>query len=357
MNWEVIILFLIIFLILAIAILAWGIVYFNQNPHVTEEELEMGKLIPGTIITHTYIGKRGQMGNQLFQIAAVVAAAKRSHATYVLPTIVKELPLAEIFPLADVPIADLDPSISIKEFDTYEEIRVPSNGKVYDIRGYRQSYHYFDEYRPEIRTVLAPDPLLVEKVRKTLGKEPFIAVHVRKGDYEKWVHNLPLMQEFKACKLEYYREALKKVRDLSGLKKAKVIVVTDSPKEVSQFLDKIHPDAKLSPMIEGIRPMVSDFITLYLANALVISNSTFSWWAAYLMPGRKVICPSPWWDPRGFIGKVARFDSPHLHYPEWHVADAENGTILREAYDRKKDRADNSKETFNIIRMFRGMFV
>lgn len=122
----------------------------------------------------------------------------------------------------------------------------------------------------------------------SLSKE-FNLLHVRLGDYLN-------ENSFGIPGAEYFTKALRYLRSNSiGTKEIDLVIFSDSPDLLNRFLDKetiegslIHDGGNLSP-IETLHLMSK-------ANNFVISNSTFSWWAAYLSKNetRTVIAPKPW---------------------------------------------------------------
>ncbi len=141
-----------------------------------------------------------------------------------------------------------------------------------------------------------------------LSKE-FNLLHVRLGDYLN-------ENSFGIPGAEYFAKALRYLKsDFSGTKDIDLVIFSDSPDLLNRFLDAeilegslIHDGANLSP-IETLHLMSK-------ANNFVISNSTFSWWAAYLSRNetRTVIAPKPWF---------SRVEPPKsLIPPEWHTEES-----------------------------------
>lgn len=326
------------------------LLYINKNPSIYQNN-DGNKQ---SIVTYNNLGKRGDMGNQLFQLACVIAAANRSNAKIVLPTSVLSLPLAKLFNMDQFEVKDLIPDAIYHEYDNYENIIIPKDGRIYNISGYRQAYKYFDDQSATVRKLLTPKIELINSV-KNIVPSKYIAVHIRKGDYVKLIHKVPLLREFRRCQLQYYREGIKKLREYYH--DYPLLVCTDSPKLITPILSELDNKAILAPSINNISPKFTDFIILYLANGLVMSNSTYSWMSSYLNPYKTVVCPTPWWDPDGFIGTSMGLNGPYMHYPEWWLLDADNGAIIREPYSNYGEKADNNHETLNIFRLVRGLLL
>ena len=305
-------------------------------------------------ITHKDIGKRGDMGNQIFQMACIIAAGKRGGAKVILPKRVEELGVSKIFDLTRYEWRDIETDRTYYEYDNYEKIMIPEDGRRYEIKGYRQAYKYFEEEGEEIREIFKPKEEMIKEIKKRVPKE-YLAVHIRRGDYIKAIHKIPLLREFRQCKIEYYRRGIIKLRE--EYPEYQVIVCTDSPEWVETIIDKLGDKIELAPKYEGIEGKYSDFCILYLARGVVMSNSTYSFWGAYLRNNRSIVAPTPWWNPEGFIGTAMGLDGPYLHYPEWTLMDADTGEIVREAKEKKGEREDNNHETLNIYKLVRGMIV
>jgi hypothetical protein len=192
--------------------------------------------------------------------------------------------------------------------------------------------------------------------------ERYIAIHIRRGDYIKFIHNFDILKEFKRCEYLYFQKAIILLKDkYPHLENAPIIVCTDSPKLVDLNLIAMtnglgEPSISFAPSIPEVPGKFSDFITLYLADAIVISNSTYSWWAAYLKD-KPTVCPSPWWDPRGFPGKALGLDGPYLHYPSWWLLNPEDGNLVREPYSSIGEKEDISNNVPKFFKYLRGMFV
>ena len=349
----IIIMFIILGIVIMLYLLIKILLNTNKNPtkkYTKSPKSKKSEKSVRSIVTHSLLGKRGDTGNQIFQIACVVAAAKRSNAKVVLPAISK-LAITNMFNLEKYPQKNIIIDKSFHEYDNYEKIIIPEDGKTYDIRGYRQAYKYFEDCSEDIRELFTPKQYIIDTMRKILPKK-YIAVHIRKGDYIKMMHNVPPLREFKICKLEYYKQGIKRLK--KDYPDYPVLVCTDSPDFVKPLLKQLG--ATLSPSCKKLSPKISDFCTMYLSDALIISNSTFSWWSAYLRTKRKIICPTPWWDPSGVIGNMVGLDGPYLHYPKWTLLDSETGRFVRGPYGKKGNRKVK-KNVPDICRFIRGMVV
>jgi hypothetical protein len=320
----------------------------GQSP-LYQEYTELHNL---SSVTHTFLGTRGDMGNQIFQLACIIAAGRRSNANIIFPTRISTLPIIKLFDLTHFEWKDISVDATFHEYDNYEHIVIPQDGRNYDVRGYRQSYKYFDVIGKDIRDIFVPKNEILDSIRSLIPNE-YITIHIRKGDYMKFMHKIPLLREFRQCQLEYYKAGIRKLRETYP--NCPLLVCTDSPQWIKPLLSELDSKAILAPIPIGIEPKFSDFCTLYLSSGIVISNSTYSWWAAYLNPDKIIICPSPWWDPDGFVGSALGLDGPYLHYPNWWLLDTDTGNIIREPHG--KDKVDTSSDTLNLYKLVRGMLV
>ena len=90
--------FIMLITIVVIYFITVFLLYIRKNPTVLDYKNRQNLLITTNIpnlqieylsatksvVTHTHLGKRGDMGNQIFQIACLIAAGARSNASVVL---------------------------------------------------------------------------------------------------------------------------------------------------------------------------------------------------------------------------------------------------------------------------------
>ena len=115
---------------------------------------------------------------------------------------------------------------------------------------------------------------------------PYSAIHVRRGDY---VDNAIIAAKFGPLEVPYFVEALRN----SGA--SKVVIVSDDGDWCGEILAPAI-ESELGICVEVARggTFLEDFATLTRAETLVLSNSTFSWWAAFVGQQTSVIYPTPW---------------------------------------------------------------
>lgn len=157
------------------------------------------------------------------------------------------------------------------------------------VEGYFQNCAYPDRDSLSFKTKELNDKEENLFVRKKCeeGSRVFdrtLAVHIRGGDY--------LTRENKAifggiCGRSYYHAALSRF-DLS---KTLVCVFSDDPVYVSSLL----PDIKYT-LVNWNHGFDSwrDMLLMSLCDGLIISNSTFAWWGAFLSGSKSVVSPSIW---------------------------------------------------------------
>ena len=129
-----------------------------------------------------------------------------------------------------------------------------------------------EELRDQIRDINAPSEDFLALVQEAQRERPTI-VHVRLGDY----------QNLKHLYGEPQYESISKVIDLCHRSnKSRVWVFTDSPTLISQqVMAKLGADKVIGP--ENLKRPIENLVLMSMGATLICSNSTFSWWSAFLM--------------------------------------------------------------------------
>lgn len=247
----------------------------------------------------------GQLGNQLFTIAATLSYAWDYDAEPFFPELNESryrLSLHRDRLFFRLNTSSL-PRPHTKEFWEkiwYSAERISYTKEDLLLFGYFHSWKHFHHHREKLLKVFAPHPDHLEDLRKKyadlIDHPKSVAIHVRTSMRK--VHNvMPFLG------LGYVKDAIK----LFG-SDTKFVVFSDRIRWVKQHLSKESVDLVF---IEG-GDAVDDLILMSLMKHQVIANSTFSWWGAYLNenPNKKIIAPS-----------IVSIGAPteNLYFPDWTV--------------------------------------
>lgn len=195
------------------------------------------------------------------------------------------------------------------KFDEYgfDENILKLRGNYY-MKGYFQSEKYFknisDILRKEltIKEELIPkDKSIIEKIKNTTS----VSIHIRHGDYSR---NLSTMDARGLCSKDYYTKGIEYIKREVG-EDLHFFLFTD---DVAWLNKEMQWDVDAT-LITG-NSMIEDFYLMSLCKHNIISNSTFSWWAAWLNnnPNKKVVMPKHW-------DANVRTEDIDLNPPKWFV--------------------------------------
>lgn len=151
-------------------------------------------------------------------------------------------------------------------------------------RGYWQNYRFFDPYRDEIIKMIRPRYNVeheYQDYRDKLLSTNSVAVHVRRGDYLKNGWDLST---------DYYVAARNRIREWN--RDIDVYIFSDDVEYCRNFFREIFPDA-VYPEYKTRNAAIDDLMLMASCQYMIIANSTYSWWAAY-MNSRKdsmIVCP------------------------------------------------------------------
>ncbi len=236
-----------------------------------------------------YIDLNGRLGNNLFQIATAASLAKLNNSDFVavcldrysywsLPKHIEQFKNT-IFKNVKIIYTEPDNYIEYNEKGyTYSKIEYQNN--IY-LKGWFQSEKYFDN-ETVLEIFKIPEDIkdyIMKKYGYIFDSGPINSIHVRRGDYTKVPH------EFITCSISYYQRAIK----LLG-KDQRYLVVSD---DIDWCKENFKGDNFI--FIEN-EEALTDLYLQSLCTNNIISNSTFSWWGAWLNPNKdkKVICPKKW---------------------------------------------------------------
>jgi hypothetical protein len=145
-----------------------------------------------------------------------------------------------------------------------------------------------------------------ERWRDELGAPGAVAVHVRRGDLLKRKNRMFAVQSPR-----YYEQAARLVAERTGADQ--FYVFTDDPAWARAAIALPGRTTFVSGREGG--SAVDDFRLMSLARHIVMANSTFSWWAAWLgeRPGSCIVAPAAWNRGGG--------RQPELVPPRWTILD------------------------------------
>lgn len=156
------------------------------------------------------------------------------------------------------------------------------SGVIPDI--YVQSTKYWQRFRDEIR----------QRFSYGIGNrtQPFVAVHIRRGDYLKAAQFHVSLWD-----TDYYKRALALFPDEKFLvfcrdNQNPEIDTADREWCVEFMTDIVGKDRFL--LADNSGEETDDLNLMASCESLVMANSSFSWWAAFLGNHKKVICPKSW---------------------------------------------------------------
>jgi hypothetical protein len=221
----------------------------------------------------------GRMGNQMFQYSICRLIADKNGYNFHIPTNGEESceghHLSKFFPNIDLGVIDGNIKNTYQDNNEYNPdiLNLTDFTKV---RGFFQCGNYYDNDHDKIKKWF---DVKIDDVTKTLvTKYPineYCFIHVRGTDYinsQNWF-----------LSRKYYLESIEEVKKIN--KDIKFVVITDdinSTNNILPELDIISND------------MMVDFKLLHLSKYCIISNSTFSWWAAWLSDKEIIIAPNNW---------------------------------------------------------------
>ena len=161
------------------------------------------------------------------------------------------------------------------------------------IRGYFQSYLYVDAVEDELRKRVVidnPTDWYLER-SKLIEKVNPVAIHFRRGDY------LNLIDEFGILDVSYYASIIQEYE--FEIQSRPLWIFTDSPELVTAEIRGTSLENALILIPPGNSSANESLLLMSMCQTLVISNSTFSWWAAYLSKSSSTIyAPSKWFRGR-----------------------------------------------------------
>ena len=180
------------------------------------------------------------------------------------------------------------------------------------IFGYFQTFKYLEH--PKVREII--DSLALGSVsdwfRKCLSEmHEFhtISVHIRRGDYM----NAP--DSFGVLSGEYYRSAIEFTLQNSPSEYSRVLVFSDDIAAAKKLFSALEISLPVQFSESSENSPEESLLLMSQSAALVMSNSSFSWWAAQLGNKSKfVVCPLKWL--RGML------DPKDLIPPGWHVQES-----------------------------------
>lgn len=241
-----------------------------------------------------YVSLKGRMCNQMFQIATAKALAIDNSTDFIcsnqvagiIPT-PEESRLYRKTTLRNVQFAHLYPMNYVLHNDppnfSYEKIKYHQNIL---LNGYYQSEKYFKEHRQQIIELYecpsGLESVIEGRFKSLLGRNDTCSVHVRRGDYIKYkdYHNNLSTEYYENC---FYEK-----------KGSHLVFFSDDIewcKETFKNKEATFVDTE------------SDVVEFYLMSRMkdnIISNSSFSWWAAWmnLNEDKHVIAPKKWFGPK-----------------------------------------------------------
>lgn len=241
---------------------------------------------------------QGGLGNQLFQIAHLIAYCKTNNKQYAFPDYYR---LHDRITYWNTLLSNLKPFLipkdSIKNMHIEKECgfhyqQFPDLGDNFVFHGYFQSWKYFHHQRDSILHLLQFQKQQEEEfLLDDIDPVNSISMHFRIGDYKN------LKEVYPTLGLNYYKRAIQYFESMEIPFTVYYFYEIQDHVQVEdmiQHLKEHHPQFRF---VSGIQDREDWQQLLFMSRCgnHIIANSTFSWWGAYLSSEQGIIIyPSTW---------------------------------------------------------------
>lgn len=248
------------------------------------------------------------MCNQLFMIFATIAYALRKNIDYILysnPTrtldngnpVYWDTLLTKIKNKTSNELDKRLPLFNGEKVFHYEPIPMDIN-QSFNIRGYFQSYKFFEDKYDEIMDITGLNEKRqdIKNEFEYVFKKKCIAIHFRIGDYIGLQMNHPIMP------IEYYNKSLKFLETKLNLSEYNILYFCQKidNERVIKYIENINKERDYTFLkVPDHVPDWKQMLLMSHCEHYIIANSTFSWFGAYMSDNKdKVVCyPSIWFGP------------------------------------------------------------
>jgi len=237
----------------------------------------------------------GRLGNQLFQIATAYAYALKHGHSFALPTHSINHNIWDVY-YRNLDRTDLHDKYGVTFLNTllirdnkftirenkhdFNNLANPNVRKdsIIELDGYFQTELYFIDYYDQVKEFL----LYILDIKNTPKKDSCM-IHVRRGDYLEYADKHP------SVSYGYVKNAIELMQD----KFEHFEFYSDDINWCRENMIFDNVDIKY---IDTSSDALGDFQQMLLCKGHIISNSTYSWWAAWLheKSHEDVIAPSIW---------------------------------------------------------------
>ena len=185
---------------------------------------------------------------------------------------------------------------------SFNEAVFTSGDRYYE--GYWQCAAYYHDIQPLLRHTFAPpapneyNASMIDRIKNSRS----VGIHVRRGDY-KYAPELNGI-----CNTAYYAKAIAKATE-DGEKRT-FFVFSNDMAWCKEHLQPMAPEHDMV-FVEGNKGKDScwDMFLMTYCSQLIIANSSFSWWGAFLNGSADAVyAPYPW---------IHRDCSIEIYPPEW----------------------------------------
>jgi hypothetical protein len=257
---------------------------------------------------------QGGLGNQLFQVAAGIYLRDKLKKDVVfdstlLTKVPKDVRLRDVEvdwllnsdellkgslrTLGLVALERYFPKIILKEKDLNHDILTEVKGDFRILSGYFQNRNYADFSWSFLKDKIM-SKLDYGFPRELLGQD-YVALHFRGGDYLNDKHT---RDSHGVTGFNYFKSALGFIRNQTNLDT--LLIVTDTPSHIDKNIEEFK-DFEIK--IVSSENLYVDLSIISKAKSVVMSNSSFSWWGAFIADktlSAQIVAPKPW-----FNGKIA----------------------------------------------------